>query len=412
MEASLLHNIGYPISVFKWIYYITGIYMSVTQKTYEFETKYVPRRVSTDRSILYLEFPLHAYWRDVSTIPDLKLRNVEGLIYPSFTILSFAKKYKVEQLEPTKFRIHQASGYTPCVICGKVIQAEVSNVDIEVKRPIERFYQEVAYELTLTALAKELAKKVKAHVMYTHNHKFDVVGKERVTIMRDVGAEEIVVEAEVTTYKCQNDGEKVYGVLGILDHVVSEHEHVNISKRVVEFVEKVNKTTYKLLSLGKENIPILGAFRNTFSYVLVPETGKPANHYRTLTLEYFTRWLMFKVVERNGRVDMVVTTMIPRAMRGIYHHPLFRYAVLEMAYKLDPKKYNWFMIETKKALLRNNYSVDRLTKIDSLITGTLAYTPIEPKHAFSVSMDELEACRSKLDEKAVDLRVFLSHKIV
>lgn len=381
-----------------------------TGKVHEFEAKYVPRRFAVDRGIMYLEFPLHAYWRDAKTMPDLKIRNAEGLIHPSYTILTYAEKYKIEQVEPTKFHVHTLSGYTPCVLCGKVIKAELSNVEVDVERPIRNYHPEVAYELALTTLAPELAKKVKSHVMYTHNHKFDVLGKEEVLIIRNVGTEDIAVRSIITTYRCQSDGAKVYGVLGMLDHVVSEHERTETAKKVVEFVEKVNKTTHELMSLGKENIPILGAFRNTFTYVAVESTGYSGR--RLLALEHLTRWLTLKAVEREGRVDIIASTAIPRALRGVYHHPLFRYAILEMAYKVNPKRYNVFMMETKRALRRRGYSTERLDRIDSLITGALAYTPIEPKHAFDVSMDVLEAVREKLEEKAADLRLFLSSRVV
>lgn len=386
--------------------------MSTTQRVHEYETKFARRRLPTDKGILYLEFPLHAYWRHASSIPELRVKNVEGLIHPSFTIITFAEKYKVEQVEPTKFKVHHAVGYVPCVLCGKVIRSELANVEVDVEKPIERFYPEVAYELVLATLAKSLSPKVKSHIVHTHSHPFTVEGRERVVIMRNIGAEELVMESYITSYRCQKDGEKVVGVLGMLDHVVSKHEGVDTAKKVVEFVGRVTDTTQKLLSLGKENIPILGAFRNTFSYVLVEDTGKPKSHSKLLVLEYFSRWLVMKVVEREGRVDLIASTTIPRALRGIYHHPLFRYAVVEMAYKMNPKKYNWFIVETKRALQRNGYPLERLRAIDSMITGTLSYTPIEPKHAFSVSLDVLESVRSKLEEKAVDLKVFLSHRVV
>ncbi|MEM4787927.1 MAG: hypothetical protein QXV28_08115 [Ignisphaera sp.] len=387
--------------------------MSATDKVYEkgkvheYEAKYVPKKFAVDRSIMYLEFPLHAYWREASTIPDLQIRNAEGLIYPSYTILIYAEKYKIEQVEPTKFHIHTLSGYTPCVLCGKVFKAEISNTEVDVKKPIKNYHPEVAYELALTTIAPELAKKVKSHIIYTHNHKFDVIGKERVLIIRNVGTEDIVVTSTITAYRCQSDDAKVYGVLGMLDHVVSNHERTEITNKVVEFVEKVNKTTHKLVNIGKENIPILGAFRNTFSYVAVESTGYTG--YRLLALEYLTRWLVLKAVEREGRVDIIASTSIPRAVRGIYHHPLFRYAILEIAYKVNPKKYNLFMIETKRALRKRGYSTERLDRMDSLITGALAYTPIEPKHAFDVNIDVLESVREKLEEKAVNLKLFLSN---
>lgn len=386
--------------------------MSVTDKVREYSTKYTVRKVPPERGVLYLEFPLHAYWRDASTIPELKIKNVEGLIHPSFTIVTFTEGYRVEQVDQKSFVVHKASGYTPCPLCGRVIRAEVENTEIEVSKPIERFYPEVAYELAVSTIAKETSKKVKSHIMYTHNHKFEVVGKDKVTIMRNVGPEEIVIETEITSYMCKNDGKRVTGVLGILDHVVSEHEMTDTTKEVVALVERVTETAKKLANLGKENIPILGAFRNTFSYVLVPETGKPKNFFRVLKLEYFSSWLLLKVVERDGRVDLVATTMMPRPLRGIFHHPVFRYGVLEMAYKMNPNKYNWFIVETKRALQRNGYRVDRLAQIDSMITGALAYTPIEPKHAFGVSIDVLESVRRKIEEKAIDLRVFLSHRVV
>jgi len=381
----------------------------MSTKVYEYEAKYIPKKFDVDRGIMYLEFPLNAYWRNTKST-DLNIRNVEGLIYPSYTILTYAEKYKIEQIEPTKFRIHELAGYTPCILCGKIIRSELSNIDVEVKKPIRRYYEEIAYELALTQLAYDLSKKVKAHIVYTHNHKFKSLGKENILIIRNVGAEDIVVSSSIATYMCQYDGAKVYGVLGMLDHIVSEHEHTNTSKKVVEFVDRVNKTTHKLLSLGKENIPILGAFRNTFSYVAVESTGY--NGSRLLTLEYIKRWLVLKAVEREGRVDIIATAIIPRALRGIYHHPLFRYAILEMAYKANPGKYNYFMMRVKKILRRMGYSTERIDKIDSLITGSLAYTPIEPKHAFNVDMNVLEAVREKLEEKALDLKVFLSHKVV
>ncbi|MEM1842743.1 MAG: hypothetical protein QXL19_10250 [Ignisphaera sp.] len=381
----------------------------MSTKIYEYEAKYTPKRFAVDRGIMYLEFPLHAYWRNTKST-DLNIKNVEGLIYPSYTILTYAEKYKIEQVEPTKFHIHTLSGYTPCVLCGKVIKSELSNVDVEVKKPIKKYYEEVAYELALTQLAYDLSKKVKAHIVYTHNHKFNSLGKENILIIRNVGTEDIVVTSSITTYMCQSDGAKVYGVLGILDHIVSEHEHTDITKKVVDFVERVNKTTHKLMSLGKENIPILGAFRNTFSYVAVESTGY--NGTRLLALEYIKRWLVLKAIEREGRVDIIASVIIPRSSRGIYHHPLFRYAILEMAYKANPGKYNYFMMNVKKILRRKGYSTERLDRIDSLITGSLAYTPIEPKHAFNIDIDVLESVREKLEEKALDLKVFLSHKVV
>ncbi|MEM1694061.1 MAG: hypothetical protein QXH21_07350 [Ignisphaera sp.] len=384
--------------------------MVTESKVHEYEAKYVPKRISVDRSILYLEFPLHAYWR-VPSNQEIDIRNAEGLIYPSYTILTYAEKYRIEQISPTKFHAHILSGYTPCILCGKIIKAELSNVEIDVESPIKRFYPEVAYELALIHLAPELAKKVRSHIMYTHNHRFETLGKDKVLIIRNVGVEEISVWSTITSYKCKEDGAKVYGVLGMLDHVVTHHERTEITKSVIEFVEKVNKTTYDLLKLGKESIPILGAFRNTFSYVAVESTGRSGGA-KVLALEHLSWWLTLKALERDGRVEVLAVTSMPRGLRSIYHHPLFRYAVLEMAYKINPKRYNLFMMNTKKALRRNGYSTERLDAIDSLITGALAYTPIEPKHAFNVDMNILEAVRSKLEEKIADIKFFLSHRVV
>lgn len=380
--------------------------------THEKKYGFIPKKTPVDQAVLHLEFPLEAYWRkiNVKRVTEDKIENVEGMIYPSFSDVVFTADYKISQLDDKEFLIHSARGYVPCPLCGTNIATRIENYEYEVKRPIRKFTREVAYEIVISALSKELSFRTKNHIEKVHGYKFELTGREKVLIARYVGGEEVIIEAFIAKYRCLKDKEEFIGVNGILDHVVNYHENTEIASEVKKFVGEVRSTTEKLLNLGRESIPILGAFRSDFSYVLVPDTGKTS--VRLIDETHFKPWLRMKLVERSGRVDLIAVMTVPRPMRLIYHYPLFRYVPHVLAYKMSPERYLRFMNRVEKYLNDSGYNTENLEKMVGIITGGLVYTDIEPKNAFSVDIKTLESMRKKVEEKATDLRIFLSHRVV
>ena len=289
---------------------------------------------------------------------------------------------------------------------------EVESEEFSVKEPVRRFTREVAYETAISTLAYHIAPRMKSHIEARHGVKFTPIAKEEVLMVRYVSGEEIVRPVEITRYRCEHDrSTDIIGVNGILDHVINNHENTHIAKEVKAFVEDVTETTKRLLGLGKDRIPILGAHRSTFRYTL-SNRGNSGADYRVLDRTYFTAWLHMSVVERRDRVDLVITASIPRPLRLIFHHPLFRYIPHAIAYKMNQKQYEHFMYRARRELRRRGYPTDNLEKMYEFVTGSLVYTHVEPKHIFGIDLKTLKSLKDKVSQKGEELGVFLSDRVV
>ncbi len=374
----------------------------------------VRRKVPVEQAVLHVVFPLEAYWRRVSYIGEDGV-NHEGLIYPSFSDIVFPANYKIEMTDRTArdtFLIHYANGFAPCPICGRGISAHLENYKVKIARGIKAFTHEAAYEIVAMALSQELAKRMKAHIGARHKYFFKRLGRERIQIVRYVGAGQVVVvDSMITTYACPRDGaKKLYGVYGVLDHLVSLHENTDITSKILQQINDIQRTAKLVLGLPREQVPILGAYRNTFTYPLVNRKSdlKP----RLLLYRRIRQWLSMRIIEHRDGVDLVLTASIPRPVRMIYHYPIFRYIPHVIAYKLDPDKYTSFMEDSINVLKRHGYGVERLEALYELVTGTLAYTSIEPKHAYNISLDLLADTRKAIDALGKRLSIFLGRKVV
>jgi len=387
----------------------------VRRETYEYVyRRKMPLEIPIEEVILYIAFPLEAYWRKASVQRKVEGRvvNVEGLIHPSFSGVIFPIEYKVSMEDEKNFLIEKARGYAPCPVCGRTIKAEIENEKFTVNKPIKNFTREVAYEMAISQLAYEIAPRMKSHVEAKHNMKFTAIDKSEILIVRYVGGEEVVTTATIAKYRCEYDeADDLMGVNGILEHVINSHENVHITKKVKAFVEDVTATTEWLLGLGKEKIPIVGAHRSTFYYIL-SDRGNPGINYKILDRTYFRAWLHMSVVERKDRVDLVITADIPRPLRLIYHYPLFRYVPHAIAYKMNAEQYERFMNRVRRELRRRGYPTENLEKMYEFVTGGLVYTYIEPRHAFGIDLDTLRSLKDKVAQKREDLSVFLSHRVV
>jgi len=380
-----------------------------------YERKYgaVRRSVPIDQTILHILFPLEAYWRNVTIKMKVgeKIVNKEGQIYPSFSDIVFPANYKIEMIDTEKrdrFLIHNARGYVPCPVCGRSIVAVLENYEYRTASEIKWFTPEVAYEIVAMALSKELSARIKSHIQARHNYFFKKTGETLVTIVRFTGKGYVAFDAKISTYQCPHDNKsRIIGVYGILDHIVTNHEHVDKSKEVLEYLNKLIETTSKIFSLGKENIPILGAYRNMFSYTLT-EKGSGRDKVRVLAKTWFKPWLRGEVVEKYDRVELVFYTSIPRPIRMIYHYPLFRYVPHVLAYKIDPKRYVGFMERAMDQLDRYGYTTKKLEAMLELVTGAFAYSKIEPKNAFEIDLAMLEDLRRTAERVGSIARVFLS----
>ena len=371
---------------------------------------YVPKKTDVEKAVLHVLFPLLAYWRRVNIKMKVgdRIINREGLIYPSFSDVVFPAEYRVEMVDNTTFLIKHARGYAPCPVCGRNIIAVLEDYEFSVKVPIKNFTPEVAYEMVISALAKEISYRMLNHIKARHNYGFKRIGTKKVLIVRHVGAEDVITEAYIARYVCPYDGyTKIVGVNGILEHLVLNHENTHISRKVTQFVERLASTTKKLLNLTKDKIPLLGAHRNTFTYTLAEGTGAK-DRYRVLERVYFKPWLHMKAVKRKGRIDLVTVMNIPRPIRLVYHYPALTPVPHVIAYKSNPQYYLSFMRRVRRAMKSQGLPTERLDAIEAYVTGALAYTRITPRNAFTVDIETLESFRRKVEEKAVDLHVFLT----
>jgi len=379
---------------------------------YERKYGFVRKNVPVDEAILHVLFPLEVYWRNVSIKQKIgeKIVNREGLIYPSFSDVVFPADYMVEMVDTenrNKFLIHRARGYVPCPICGKSIVVRLENYEHTTSSKVRRFTPEVAYEIVTSALSKELSARVKSHIQYTHNYTFNKLHDEVVMIVRFTGSQYVTFDAKIAVFQCGKDGERgIMGVHGILDHIVTHHEHVDKSREVLEYLGKLAETTKKIFGLGKENIPILGAYRSAFKYMLA-ERGHGGDEVRVLGQTWFKPWLRGEVIEKRGKVDMVFYLNVPRPLRMIYHYPLFRYVPHALAYKVNPKQYIWFMESTAERLKKRGYPTKNVEAMLELVTGAFAYSKLEPRNAFEVDLKTLENLRETIDRVGTVAKVFL-----
>lgn len=382
------------------------------ETVYEKKYGFVRRSVPTDEAILHVLFPLEVYWRNVSIKQKIgeKIVNREGQIYPSFSDVVFPADYKIEMVDTenrNKFLIHQARGYVPCPICGKSIVARLENYEQTTGSKVRRFTPEVAYEIVTSALSKELSARVKSHIQYTHNYTFKKLHDETVMIVRFTGNQYVTFDAKIAVFQCDKDREAgIMGVYGILDHIVTHHEHVDKAREVLEYLGKLAETTKKIFGLGKENIPILGAYRSTFKYTLA-ERGYGDDEVRVLNQTWFKPWLRGEVIEKRGKVDMMFYMSIPRPLRMIYHYPLFRYVPHALAYKINPKQYIWFMESTAERLKKRGYPTKNVDAMLELVSGAFAYSKLEPRNAFEVDLKTLENLREVIDRVGTTARIFL-----
>lgn len=379
---------------------------------------YIPRKTPVEQSMLHILFPLEMYWRKFN-IPvryEREITNKEGQIYPSFSDVVFPVSYKVELLESedknSKFLIHQAKGYVSCPVCGINIKAKLEDYEYEIRNKLKRFTSEVAYEIAIMALAKELAARIKSHVVSRHELPFKILGKRKVYITRYVGVnQEVIIPAYITMYKCLHDGSTdILGVYGILSHIVSSHDKTGKSNEIVEYLGRIASTTEKILGLGKEKIPILGAHRNTFRYV-IDTKGTGDETFRVIGKTWFKPWLRMAVVQTKNVTELVIYMSIPRPMRMIYHYPIFRYTPHVIAYKINPRRYVGFLQRMQSKLRRKGYNTENLEKMIELVTGSLAYTKVSIRNAFSISLDTLEELRSAIEDVGRIVSVFLPRKM-
>ena len=386
---------------------------SEEEAVFEKKYGYVRRSVPVEQATLHILFPLEVYWRNVTFKQKIgeRIVNKEGQIYPSFSDIVFPAEYKIEMTDAEKrdkFMIHYARGYVPCPVCGAGVIAKIDNYEIATSNPIKRFTPEVAYEIVVTALSKELAARMKAHVESKHGFKFARVGKERITIVRYTGGEYVMFDTEITTYRCPADGQaRILGVYGILDHLVNNHVNTDKTAEVRKFLDNLASTTLKIFGLGKDRIPILGAYRSVFDYRL-SERGSGVDTVRVLAKTWFKPWLHAEVVERKDSVDMRIYASIPRPMRMIYHYPIYRYAPPVLSYKSNPNNFMNFVERAEDALRRRGYSTDALEAIVDLVTGPLARTKITPRNAFEIDLETLEDLRAAVDKVGDLARVFLA----
>jgi hypothetical protein len=382
---------------------------------YEKKYGYIPKETPVERAVLHVLFPLEVYWRNVTIKVKIgeKIVNKEGQVYPSFSDVVFPADYRIEMVSEKKFLISHARGYVTCPICGRNIMAKLENYEYETKNEIEKFTSEVAYEIVIMALAKELAARLKRHIEAVHGYNFKKSGRETVMITRYVGrGQEVVIQAPITTYKCPYDTKGgIYGVYGILDHLVTHHENTAKAKDVIAYLDNLVETTRKVLGLGKDKVPLIGAYRNTFYYVL-DRRGAGRKTYRVIDWVWFKPWLYMKAVETASSVNLIVTASIPRPMRMIYHYPIFRYVPHVLAYKINPGYYMRFMERVKRRLRSRGYSTENLEKMVELVTGSLAYTKITPRSAFTIDLDTLENLRQAIEDVGETARVFLSKRVV
>lgn len=382
---------------------------------YEKRYGYIEKK-KIEQAILHVLFPLEAYWRNIKIRlkVDDKIVNREGQIYPSFSDIVFTADYKVEMINPdegNKFLIHNARGYVTCPICGKNIIAKLEDHVYETRNKVRKFTHEVAYEIAIMALAKGLAARMKRHIEAKHNYLFKRLSREEILIVRYIGAgQEVIFPARITTYRCQyGDGDRLYGVYGILDHIVTHHENTGKAREIAEYINTLTDTTKKIFGLGRDKVPILGAHRNTFWYILDP---RGSDHFRVLYRARIKPWLYMELTEGRKGVNLSIVASIPRPMRMIYHYPIFRYVPHVIAYKANPEAYIGFMERTKLVLKRKGYKTENIEKIVELITGTLTYTRIEPRNAFSVDLSMLEELRKAIEDVGETARLFLSRKVV
>jgi len=372
---------------------------------------YIPKTVSVDQAILYTLFPLEAYWRNI-TYPQKvgdKIVNREGQIYPSFSDLVFPADFEVELLdseERNKFKVHSARGYVICPLCSRTIKAHIEDEEFEIKSKIKRFFPEVGYELAITVLSSELAKRIRSHVIYKHDYRnIERVGKTKVFIMRFVSGEEIIFPTYITTYKClEHPFSRLVGMYGVLDHIIREHAYPEKSREIREFISELNTTLSSILSLRK--VPIIGAYRNTFTYTV--ERRGNGSGTKTLLFTKFKQWLNMKLLERKDRVDLVINLSVPRPIRMIYHYPLLSWIPHLIAYRVDRGKYMQFMIDAKKRLRKKGYSGDRIQEMIDLVTGALAYADIKPRDAFQISLEKLREIKEIAEDVGKTLRVFIA----
>jgi len=371
----------------------------------------VRRSVPVDQAVLHILFPLEAYWRNVTIRKKVgeKIVNLEGQVYPSFSDIVFPADFKIEMVDAeqrNKFLIHHARGYAPCPVCGRGIVAVLENYEYTTASRVKRFMPEVAYEIVASALAKELSARMKAHIQFKHKYFFSKIGETPVIIVRFTGGQYVTFEAKISEYRCPHDNKSdIVGVYGILDHLVTHHEHTDKAREVLEFINRLADTTSKIFGLKKEDIPILGAYRNVFTYTLV-DRGSGENRVKVLAKAWFKPWLRAEVVERRDDVRLVVYASIPRPIRMIYHYPLFRYVPHVLAYKIDSRKYIDFIERARDRLDRLRYPTRRLDAMLELVTGAFAYSKVEPRNAFEIDLDTLENLRRIVEKVGEVVKVF------
>lgn len=379
-------------------------------EVYERKYGYVRWEVPVEQAIFHVVFPLEAYWRKVTVKQKIgeQIVNLEGLIHPSFSDVVFPADYKIEMVGSNnrEFLIHHARGYVPCPVCGKGIVTRLENYRITTAEPVSSFTPETAYEIVIMALSKELSARMKTHIESAHNFRFSRLGKEKVLIVRYTGRGYVTFDTDVTVYRCPHDDQKLYGVFGILEHVVYNHSEVNKTAEVSKFVERLGETTFKIFGLGKDKIPIFGAYRNVFVYKLSDVSPKN-DGVEVLAKTWFKPWLRAEVVEKKNAVLLKVYANIPRPVRMVYHYPIYRYVPLVLAYKSNPDNFVDFVERAERALKKRRYQTDALEAIVDLVTGPLAMTNLSPKNAFEVDMATLENLRTAVDKVGEMARVFL-----